>query len=150
MKKLFSVLITVAVAILFIVPVGVGAPDSTSEVVSQSQTTCPVMGGAINKDLFVDHDGKRIYVCCQGCIAPIEQDPEKYISKLESEGVVLDKVQTVCPVMGGPIDKNQYVDHDGKRIYVCCMGCIALIETDPEKYIDQLESEGITLDKAED
>jgi YHS domain-containing protein len=57
------------------------------------------------------------------------------------------KKQTTCPVMGGKIDKAQYVDVEGKRIYVCCAGCIAKIKSDPDKYIKQLEAEGITLDK---
>jgi YHS domain-containing protein len=59
------------------------------------------------------------------------------------------KRQTVCPVMGGEVDKTQFVDYDGKRIYVCCGGCIAKIKKDPAKYVKQLEAEGGTLDKAE-
>jgi len=58
------------------------------------------------------------------------------------------KKQTKCPVMGGKINKAEYADVNGKRIYVCCAGCIAKIKADPEKYIKQLEAEGITLDKA--
>lgn len=59
------------------------------------------------------------------------------------------KKQTTCPVMGGKINKAQYADVKGKRIYVCCAGCIGKIKADPDKYIKQLEAEGITLDKAE-
>jgi len=55
------------------------------------QTTCPVMGGAVNKDLYVDHAGKRIYACCAGCLAPIKENPEKYITELEAKGITLDK-----------------------------------------------------------
>ncbi len=59
----------------------------------KAQATCPVMGGAINKKLYVDHAGKRVYVCCQGCIAPIEKDPAKYIKALEADGVTLETVK---------------------------------------------------------
>ena len=55
-----------------------------------NQTTCPVMGGEISKSLYVDANGKRIYVCCQGCIEEVRKDPEKYITKLEADGVTLD------------------------------------------------------------
>ncbi len=55
------------------------------------QTACPVMGGKINKELFVDHAGKRIYACCEGCLPKIRKDPAKYIKQLEDAGVVLDK-----------------------------------------------------------
>jgi len=39
----------------------------------------------------VDVNGKRIYTCCPGCIGKIKADPDKYIKKLEAEGVVLEK-----------------------------------------------------------
>ena len=111
------------------------------------QTTCPVMGGKINKGLYVDHDGKRIYMCCKGCTAALKKDPKKYIKKLENQGVTLTKVQTICPVMGGKINKTLYVDHDGKRIYMCCKGCTKALKKDPKKYIKKLEKEGIVLDR---
>jgi YHS domain-containing protein len=46
------------------------------------QTTCPVMGGAINKDLFTEYKGKKVYFCCPGCKEQFEKEPEKYIAKL--------------------------------------------------------------------
>lgn len=54
--------------------------------------------------------------------------------------------QTTCPVMGNPIDKTQYVDYKGKRIYVCCAGCIAEIKKDPEKYIKKLADMGQSVE----
>lgn len=59
------------------------------------------------------------------------------------------KKQTHCPVMTkNPVNPKMYVDVQGKRIYVCCPGCIAKIKADPGKYIKQMEDEGITLEKA--
>lgn len=46
------------------------------------QTTCPVMGGKINKDVFVEYKGKKVYFCCPGCEGTFQADPEKYISNL--------------------------------------------------------------------
>ena len=53
----------------------------------KKQTTCPVMGGKINKAQYADVKGKRIYVCCKGCIAPLKADPDKYLKKMIDEGV---------------------------------------------------------------
>jgi len=50
------------------------------------QTTCPVTGDPIDKKLYVDYKGKRIYVCCASCIAKVKKNPEKYIKKLEGMG----------------------------------------------------------------
>jgi YHS domain-containing protein len=63
------------------------------EEASKAQTTCPVMKGGINKEKFVDYNGKRIYVCCDQCIDEVKKDPAKYVKMLEDEGVVLEKAQ---------------------------------------------------------
>jgi Cu(I)/Ag(I) efflux system membrane fusion protein len=46
------------------------------------QTTCPVMGGPINKDFFTVYNGKKVYFCCPGCKPEFEKNPEKYLAKL--------------------------------------------------------------------
>jgi len=82
------------------------------------QTTCPVTGDPINKKLYVDYKGKRIYVSCESCIDPVKKSPEKYIKKLEAMGQSVGTItgaksdhakalvpQKTCPVMGNPIDK---------------------------------------------
>jgi len=56
--------------------------------------------------------------------------------------------QTTCPVMGGKIDTNQYVDVDGRRVYVCCESCIDKIKADPGKYIGLLDQQGVTVETA--
>ncbi len=57
------------------------------------------------------------------------------------------KPQTVCPVLGGNIDKKVYVDYQGKRIYFCCPGCDAEFQKDPEKFMKKIQEQGITLEK---
>jgi YHS domain-containing protein len=195
----------------------------------KTQTTCPVTGEPINKSLFVDYNGKRIYVCCADCIDKVKKDPEKYIKKLESLGQSVEEIgdktakenqrvntdttmgmhmkgmkmpgdkavktadtgywtcsmhpeihqttsgkcpvcgmnlvfkksnttptekgmaapvtknlkpQTICPVMGGEIDKNIYLDFEGKRIYFCCDGCKGTFKKDPEKYLKKIRDAG--------
>jgi YHS domain-containing protein len=56
------------------------AVEQVTEAVEQ--TTCPVMGGAINKDIFVEYKGKKVYFCCTDCKAQFEKNPEKYLDKL--------------------------------------------------------------------
>lgn len=58
------------------------------------QTQCPMMGGEIDKSVFADYDGKRIYFAGKMCRDEFYKDPMKYIKKLESEGVILEKVKT--------------------------------------------------------
>jgi YHS domain-containing protein len=63
------------------------------------QTTCPVLAGDIDKSVYADYQGKRIYFCCKGCDAEFEKNPEKYMKKLQEEGVTLE------PAPAGPAKK---------------------------------------------
>jgi hypothetical protein len=74
------------------------APGAVTEAQTiKPQKLCPVTGEGINTNLFVDVQGKRIYVCCAGCISPIKKDPAKFIDKMEKEGVTLDKAPVAEP-----------------------------------------------------
>lgn len=57
---------------------------------AKQQTTCPVMGGPINKEIYTDYENKRIYFCCAGCVKTFESNPEKYINKMKNDGVELE------------------------------------------------------------
>jgi YHS domain-containing protein len=47
------------------------------------QTTCPVMeGNKIDKNVFVEYKGKKVYFCCADCKGKFLAEPEKYIAKL--------------------------------------------------------------------
>jgi YHS domain-containing protein len=67
---------------------------SLAEVTPKPQTICPVMGGKIDKNIYTDYEGKRVYFCCPACIPEFKKDPAKYIKKLEDESVVLEKIPT--------------------------------------------------------
>jgi len=59
-------------------------PTETKEVASAAieQIICPVMSGPINKDIFTEYKGKKVYFCCAGCKEKFEKEPEKYLAKL--------------------------------------------------------------------
>jgi YHS domain-containing protein len=48
----------------------------------KTQVACPVQGGKINKDLYVDYQGQRVYFCCPACIDIFKKDPEKFLRKM--------------------------------------------------------------------
>lgn len=55
-----------------------------------NQTKCPIRGSAVNKRVYTDYKGKRIYFCCPPCIPEFKRAPELYLKKMQSEGVVLE------------------------------------------------------------
>jgi YHS domain-containing protein len=64
---------------------------------AHAQTNCPIMGGKVNKAVFADYQGKRVYFCCGMCPATFKKDPAKYIKALEAQGVALDKTPVPAP-----------------------------------------------------
>ena len=60
---------------------------SATPSLAKDQTVCPVMGAKINKEIFADHEGKRVYFCCAMCIDTFKKDPEKYLKKMKEEGI---------------------------------------------------------------
>lgn len=87
---------TIRAAVLGVVAVVVAvlmtafSPAQSGEAALKPQATCPIMGGTINKKLFVDVLGKRIYVCCPGCIGAIKADPQAALKKIAENGEVAE------------------------------------------------------------
>lgn len=101
---------------------------------AQPQSRCPVMNLPINKELHVDVRGQRLYVCCQGCVGPVRENGEAALEILHERHEYAESLQTMCPVMNAPINKDMFVEYKGRRIYVCCPPCIQTIQTDPARY----------------
>ena len=115
-----------------------------------AQETCPVTDRPINKDVYTDYNGKRVYFCCANCVETFTENPEKYLEKMKKDGVTLQTLpegngQAVCPVSGMAVNPEVYVDHDGKRIYFCCEGCVDKFKQDPDTYLEKMNKDGITL-----
>jgi len=48
------------------------------------QTTCPVTGEKLeDKAIYTDYEGRRVYFCCKKCLGKFNDDPAKYLSKLD-------------------------------------------------------------------
>ena len=49
-------------------------------------------GNKINKNIYADYEGKRIYFCSTACKKEFEKAPGKIIKQMEDKGIVLEKV----------------------------------------------------------
>jgi YHS domain-containing protein len=77
------------VKVLFLALVlGIFAAGPVLAAAPKPQTVCPVLGGNINKQIYVDYQGKRIYFCCEGCDKEFRKNPEKYLKKMEEQGII--------------------------------------------------------------
>jgi YHS domain-containing protein len=83
----------------------------TGSALAEPQTICPVMGGKINKEIYADYQGKRIYFCCAACPSQFNEDPEKYLAKMKATGVEPE----VVPAATGdaaPVENAGHDNHD--------------------------------------
>ena len=55
-----------------------------------NQVKCPVLSSPVNKNVYTDYQGKRIYFCCPPCIQEFKKNPDKYMKQFEEEAVVLE------------------------------------------------------------
>ena len=86
-KALFVGALCLAVSVGFVVT---GCGPGESEAKAGSQTTCPMMGSLIDKKIFVDHKGKRIYFCCEHCPEKFQADADAQMKKMTDAGVILE------------------------------------------------------------
>lgn len=110
----------------------------------KAQSSCPVSGKALNKAVFVDHQGQRVYFCCQGCPAAFKADPETYYAQFEKDGVEVENIQTTCPVSGeklGGHGEATSVTYKGRTVKFCCSACKKPFAQEPEKYLAKLPGE---------
>ena len=85
-KRVFVALALLAAFFLALGP-AVGAKEP-------NQVKCPVLGSPVNKKIYTDYQGKRIYFCCPPCIEEFKKNPDKFMKQIEKEGVVLEDAPT--------------------------------------------------------
>lgn len=107
------------------------------------QTTCPISGKPVDKKVFTEYNGKKVYFCCEDCISRFNEAPDKHKKALANSYTY----QTKCPVMGGSINPKSFsILPTGEKIYYCCPGCENKLLADPAKYAPKLAAQGIVID----
>lgn len=116
------------------------APQKRKVASLSPQSTCPISGRELNKDVYVDYEGHRIYFCCAGCPKKFKEFPDGALFKMARKRVGPENIQTACPISGNSLgDKSNFVQVLNKRIYTCCEKCIEKVEKDPVVYLDKME-----------
>ncbi len=123
-----------------------GTPAGTPP--GNPQATCPVTGKAIDpkSSPHVDWEGQRIYFADGTAADTFRKSPEPYFAKFERDGVVLQNIQTTCPVSGeklegGDMGEPVAIAYKGRTVRFCCRMCPPAFEKDPAKYLAKLPGE---------
>jgi YHS domain-containing protein len=65
---------------------------AVAEVTAKAQSVCAVCGNPINKEIFSDVDGKRVYFCCAACKAKFDADSKTYLEKMQKDGITPEAI----------------------------------------------------------
>ncbi len=107
------------------------------------QTLCPIMGGEINKEVFTDVAGYRVYACCKPCLAKIEADPKAALQKIRANGEQPGTHLAICSKCGEIKGLKQCCDPASK----ICAKC-QLNEDSPGCRLHNAKSTLATVDEA--
>lgn len=134
--------VALIVALLAIIAVAftVTAGDTESSE-SKEKSDCPVMGGKVNKEIYEEYNGERIYFCCESCREKFKEDPEKYLEMKEAGELSCDyahKANTKCPTCGMDVNKEISGTYHGCAVYFCAEGCKEKFEKDPHTYMKKM------------
>jgi YHS domain-containing protein len=108
------------------------------------EAKCVVSGAPAKEDKFVEHNGKKVYFCCENCPKAFAKDPGKFTAKVNHQLLKTEQiVQVACPFSGEALDPEQSMEIDGVKVAFCCEHCkakaaddkdaLALVFTDIEK-----------------
>jgi Cu+-exporting ATPase len=97
-----------------------------------------------------EHAGKNYYFCCAGCVEKFKANPQTYLNKPISSGLVMLGMPStaqaqpanfaverdpVCGMNVNPATAKHIHEHDGKKYYFCSAGCVEKFKANPGKYL---------------
>ena len=85
---------------------------------------CPVSGQKINPDATVEHNGGKVYFCCENCPKAFKADTAKFTGKANHQLVQTAQLkQVACPLTGKDVNPDISVDVAAVKVGLCCNGC---------------------------
>lgn len=45
----------------------------------------------VSADNFAEHDGKKVYFCCNGCVKAFKKDPKPFLEKVKEQWAKIDE-----------------------------------------------------------
>jgi YHS domain-containing protein len=125
------------------------------------QQVCPVTGarlGSMGTPLKLLLNDQAVYLCCEGCVAKVRENPLAYFRRpaaarrdqdrspapqvavvplIAADRAGIDR-QQICPVTGGRLGSMGEpikLTVNGHVLYVCCEGCIRKVQQNPAAYL---------------
>ncbi len=109
--------------------------------VKGNQDRCPIDGAAkLDKSIFVDYQGQRLYFCKTLCSERFWMVPEDCFGMLENRSCIADNIQDKCLLADEKLTNHDlFVKLPGRKLYFCCNDCHEDFKKDSKKHLKKLE-----------
>ncbi len=127
-----------------------GADNQTTPTAVDGSTTAGVTAdvcvvsdeplGSMGAPYVLEHNGRKVSLCCKGCVEQFKEDPEKYMGKVDAQIIARqgkNYASKVCVVTGRelPAGGGKEIVVNEQLVRLCCGGCEAAVRADPDKYL---------------
>jgi len=88
---------------------------------------CPVSGQPAKADKTADFNGGKVQFCCDKCPVAFANDKSgKFAGKANLQLFQTGQLKQVkCPLTGKDVNPEKMVEVGGKKVGLCCGGCLA-------------------------
>ena len=99
---------------------------------------CHVSGQKVKAASFVEHNGGKVYFCCNNCPKEFKANTEKYAAKANHQLAQTKQLtQSACPITGAKTKAGTELDVSGVSVAFCCNNCKGKVQSaDADKAIE--------------
>lgn len=99
-------------------------------------TICPITGKAVDKKLFAEKKGERVYVADKKSLAQAKKDFDAAHAKAYPKDKIVKIESKKCIIMPKRNNKDRFaVTFQGHQINLCCKKCVRRFHKDPQKWL---------------
>jgi len=111
------------------------AEPAQPELTPFNNLICPVSGQPAKTAHMGACDGITFRFCSAEHVAAFQKDPQRYLTNLPNNGVIVDMQNTICPVTGQPAAKDLTIVIDGATVHVANQASINMLRRFPAQYL---------------
>ena len=137
-------------------------PDKTVSPAVEKDPVCGMNVNPATAKHTYSHAGKTYFFCSAHCAAKFRANPDNYLHKPTPTGLVTLAmpshpkpasnadlaVDPICGMKVNPATAKHTYEHEGKKYYFCCGGCLEKFKSDPAKYLTKPQSGLVSLGMA--
>ncbi len=111
---------------------------------AKAQRLCPVTRTALSgvaAPVRAQVDGFTFLVADEESRQRAEADGAAVFAALARNGDAAEPVSQACPIMGNRINRQLFLEKDGRRVFMCCKGCTKRLQNNWDKSLGTLRDQ---------